>query len=97
LGGGGPDLARSPTPELRELGNGGQKVLAVFNNSPDPVGGFDAPLPAGVTGGHPYNYIRKNADGSYGSDDPTVSWPSASTLRISAMGPWEAKIIRIAG
>jgi hypothetical protein len=34
-------------------------------------------------------------DGTYGGRDQTVSWPSPRTVRISAMQPWEAKLIRI--
>jgi hypothetical protein len=52
-------------------------------------------LPAGLTGHDAYNYIRKNPDGTYGGRDQTVSWPSPRTVRISAMQPWEAKLIRI--
>ncbi|MET7400123.1 hypothetical protein ABZS66_42225 [Dactylosporangium sp. NPDC005572] len=74
----------------------GEQVVAVFNNSPDPVAGFDAPLPAGVTGGGTFNYVRR-AGATYGADDPTVSFPRPGTLRISSMAPWEAKIVQIAG
>jgi glycosidase len=76
-------------------GASGEKVIAVFNNSPNPVSTFDARLPAGVTGHDAYNFILKNPDGTYGGHDQTVSWPSPRTVRISAMQPWEAKLIRI--
>jgi hypothetical protein len=42
-----------------------------------------------------YNYILANADGSYGGNDPDVSWNSATQAQISQMGPYEAKIIQV--
>jgi hypothetical protein len=50
-----------------------------------------------VTGGGSDNFLRHNADGSYGGPDPTVSWPTPRTLHVAALQPWEAKIIWVSG
>jgi glycosidase len=70
-------------------------VVAIFNNSATAASSFSAPLPSGLTGSGTFNFVLKNADGSYGGNDSTVSWPSSHTIGVSGMQPWEAKIIRI--
>jgi hypothetical protein len=74
----------------------GEIVLALFNNQDAYASSFTVNLPSGVSGNQGvYNYILANADGSYGGNDPDVSWNSATQAQISQMGPYEAKIIQV--
>lgn len=76
-------------------GNGGI-VLALFNNQNASASSVTVNLPSGVSGSQgTNNYILANADGSYGGNDPDVSWNSATQAVISQMGPYEAKIIQV--
>lgn len=74
----------------------GEIVLALFNNQDVAAGSFTVNLPSGVTGAEGvFNYALKNSNGTYGGNDPDVTWNSSSQAKIAQMAPYEAKIIKV--